>query len=133
MKKYLLLIIVLVVVIGGATAYYMYNKKSASIEDLKTDLSVDASALVSAFEEDENAANADYLEKVIEVSGTVDKSETADGIQSIYLQTVGGMGMVLCQMEEEIIPPANGEKIQIKGICTGYLMDVVLVKCKVVN
>lgn len=133
MKKYLLIFIALVVVLGGATAYYMYNKKSASIEDLKTDTSIDASALVSAFEEDENAANAEYLEKVIEVSGTVDKSETADGIQSIYLQTDGGMGTVLCQMEEEITPPVNGENIKIKGICTGYLMDVVLVKCKVVN
>ncbi|MCB0648501.1 MAG: hypothetical protein KDC49_17650 [Saprospiraceae bacterium] len=133
MKKYLLIIIALIVVLGGSTAYYMYNKKSASIEDLKTDVSVDASALVSAYESDEDAANTEYLEKVIEVSGKVDKSETKDGIQSIYLQTEGGMGTVLCQMEEEITAPVSGENIKIKGICTGYLMDVVLVKCKVVN
>ena len=71
------------------------------------------------------------LNKVIEVTGMVqDILEDTSGV-TVTLQTASGIFGVKCQMDknENTSGVGKGKQVKLKGICTGYLMDVVLVRC----
>ena len=46
-------------------------------------------------------------------------------------------GSVLCHLSEEATKEMSvlieGQTITVKGICTGYLMDVILIKSEIIN
>ena len=97
-----------------------------------------ASELYDSFENNESGANEKYLDKIVEVSGTVLESKTNDeGIFSVTLEGGGMLGGVICQLDElsehERTSFEAGESITFRGKCTGMLMDVVLVRCIEVN
>ena len=100
----------------------------------ETDYALSANELFTAFETDEAAANEKYLDKVVGVEGTVKSvSKDEDGTISVTLSTAGDMFGVICQLDNLSTPKRTefevGEKVAFKGICTGMLMDVVLVRC----
>ena len=137
MKKYLKYI-VLLGFIGIVTAYYMYNKPHKNMEKAKADYSIEASNLLTAFEADESAANAKYLDKTIEVSGTVREASTDDeGMINVTLDTDNELSGVVCQLDNLTTHKKTtfepGEKVSFKGICTGMLMDVIIVRCVQTN
>lgn len=114
--------------IGGSIGFYMFNKPLESTMSMKADYSIEPGVLLAAFEEDEAAANTKYLDKVIEVKGQVQKVEKADDKIAVYLETDNLMSSIIFQMEEAGVQFEKGEEVTLKGICTGYLMDVVLVR-----
>jgi hypothetical protein len=133
MKKSLLIIALVSFTAAAAFGYYMFNKPHQSILSETPAFSSEASALVSEYEADENASNAKYLGKVIEVTGTVsDKSTDNQGVLNITLQG-GDLAGIGCQFDKknqaDAIAMKSGDKVKVKGICTGILMDVVLVDC----
>ncbi len=130
MKKLILLLVLLALGLG---AYYGLSEYNRGLEAAdKVDFSLSCQELFSAFENDENAANAKYLDKVVEISGTVQEVSTnKEGKVTVTLD--GGMLFgVTCEMFDKNVNKqkfAKGNKIKLKGICTGYLSDVVLVRC----
>jgi len=123
--------------IGAFAAYEMYNKPHVNVAEASADISLSADKILNDFSSDENAANSKYLEKIISVKGVVSeiKIEKEKGI--ITLKTKDDFGSVLCHLSDEATSKINlfkeGQVIMIKGICTGFLMDVILVKCEFVN
>ena len=120
--------------IGVIVGYMMYNKPHQNILKAKTDFKMQASDLYGDFETDEKAANGKYLDKIIEISGIIQEVKTdGNGITSITLDAGGLMGGVICQLDEWSEHTDNnfqkGQNITFKGVCTGMLMDVVLVRC----
>ncbi|HNP48052.1 MAG TPA: hypothetical protein PKL85_04400 [Bacteroidia bacterium] len=116
-----------------AFGYYLFNKPHGSIIDETPIFSSKAVGLVDEYEADENSANTKYLGKVIEVEGTVsDKSMDEKGVLNITLKG-GDLAGIGCQFDKNFQTDAmgfkNGDQVKIKGICTGILMDVVLVDC----
>lgn len=135
MKKVLIVCSVLIaaLVIGG---YYMYNKPKESLDSQDAAYSLTADELFTAFEQDENAANAKYLNKIVEVTGIVSAFTTENGEQVVTLETSSGMFGVICRLEmnkEPVKMPEKGAVVKVKGLCTGMLMDVVLVQTVFVN
>lgn len=118
----------LLVLIGGGVGLYMFNKPLESTMALKSDFTMKAADLLIAFESDETLANSKYLDKVIEVSGYVKKLNVDEGKTTVYLDSDNPMSNVIFQLEEFNTSIKEGEKITLKGVCTGYLMDVVLVR-----
>lgn len=108
----------------------MYHKTPESISTLKTEFEVNATELLTAFEENETLANHKFLDKVIAVKGVVDKKEFKDGVLTAYLKTNNPLSKVIFQFENQNENIQEGEHLTLKGICTGYLMDVVLVRAK---
>lgn len=124
MKKWLITASILVVV-AVAAFYYVMNKPHRSVVD-ETALSVSAEALFQSFQENETDANAKYLNNVLQVEGIVKSAETnTDGKVVIVLETGDSMFGVNCTMDKET-NVKEGDKIILKGICTGYLADVVI-------
>ena len=127
MKKILLALIIVIFIICGIGFYY-FNKPLDSIHGMTTEYKLMATELLEAFEEDENKANADYLDKVIEVNGTVQKVEINQDRITVYLETNNLMSSIIFQMEESDGNIKEGDIVNLKGICTGFLMDVVFVR-----
>jgi hypothetical protein len=136
LKKIIITILVLGTIIA-VLAYKMYNKPHLDVASAKADVTISANDLINAFSTNESDANAKYLEKIIEVKGTVSsfKIEKEKGIVSI--ETEDDFGSILCHLSEastlKMKELKGGQAIAIKGICTGFLMDVILVKSEIIN
>lgn len=137
MKKYLKYLVGLLI-IGLASGAYMYYKPHQNIKTSKADVSLSAMEVFQAFESNESTANDQYLDKIMAVSGKVrDVSKNEEGIVSVTLDAGQDMFGVICQLDQlskhtrEDFP--IGEEVSFKGVCTGMLMDVVLVRCVETN
>jgi uncharacterized protein (UPF0333 family) len=126
--KYLLVALALIVITG----FYFYNKPVKSTSSKIADITIKAEELFNQFESNENQANQMYLDKVVSVKGIIKTIAINDSMQAITLNANAEMAGVICEMEQnEKLPDGikPGDAINIKGICTGMLMDVVLVRC----
>ncbi|RMF02340.1 MAG: hypothetical protein D6772_03625 [Bacteroidetes bacterium] len=124
----------LLALIGGGVGFYMWNKPHQNMQNASVDVNITAPQLFEAFSQDETTANAQYLDKVIQVSGTVKEvSQSPEGITKVTLDTGDDMFGVICQLDELSAHKRTdfriGEEVSFKGKCTGMLMDVVLVRC----
>lgn len=118
---------------GAGAGYYLWNKPHEDIAAAKTDVAIDAAKLYETFNADEAAANAQYLDKMIAVSGVVRSSETdAEGSSKVILETGSDFG-VSCELDKFAKHPRTsfpaGEKITLKGLCSGLNLDVQLSRC----
>ncbi len=135
MKK--IIIILCILGIGAASfGFYYYHLPRKGVSGLNPVEIADAKVLFDEFMADEGAANKKYLGKVIEVFGIVQSVNTDDrGSMNVMIDSENDMGSVNCQFEKQSKMPEikTGNSVLIKGICSGILMDVVLVDCEVVT
>ena len=136
MKKisiYLLIICLLGLFIG----YKMYNKPHLNVAEEPASIKLIANILLADFSSDETKANTRYLGKIIAVKGIVDKVSFEGEKAAISLQTEDDFGGVVCYLMEDEFKNSTeikeGQEIVLKGICTGFLMDVILIKCVIVK
>ncbi|APZ47850.1 hypothetical protein BW723_16805 [Polaribacter reichenbachii] len=131
-KKKIILLVLLLVIVGAGISYKMYNKPHKNITETPVDIYVSADTILEEFSLDEKTANSKYLEKIIAVNGAISSLKIENGKGIITLTSNKDFGGVLCHLSEKsskkINTLKNGQIITVKGICTGYLMDVVLVK-----
>jgi hypothetical protein len=130
--RYVIAFVIIAMVIAFMVWKYTFRKTESSVSSQKADVELSAVELLKAFEQDENAANTLYLDKIIQVTGNVESvSEDSVGI-SVYLKEKDAVSGVICSFEKsagEIDAVEKGMPVTIKGICAGYLMDVVMNKC----
>ena len=111
---------------------YMYFKPAEKVVLTEASYEVDAESIFQEFSDNESEANKKYLNKVITVEGKVSEMLTIDSAGlNVTLSTDNPMFGVSCQlpMETDQTSLRIGDDVRIKGLCTGKLMDVVLVKC----
>ena len=136
-RKYLLAALV-VLLLAGWYAYREYNRRPADLTSLKPVDKMDALKLAALYETDESKANTLYLGKAIDVSGTIaDIQNQQDTMINILLGDSDAMHKVSCMMNmnyaAEFKNYKPGDAVTIRGICTGYLMDVELNRCVIIN
>ncbi|MBK7636001.1 MAG: hypothetical protein IPJ13_18270 [Saprospiraceae bacterium] len=134
MNKFLPYIIILAL-LGGGYAYMQYNKGHKETTGAKADFVMGPKDLLEAFDTDETSANQKYLDKIIEIEGIVKAFDSTDSGSSLSLEAGSEMSAIICEFEsaEAVKNISVGQKVKIKGFCTGKLMDVVLVRCSFVN
>jgi hypothetical protein len=117
---------------GGFVAYRMYTKPHRSIEQEKA-LTITASQLAADYESNETGANKKYLDKAILVKGAI--ADLASNQEHKTVVTLQGTDMigVQCTLQGTETGLKNGDVIEVKGFCTGYLTDVVLDRCILVK
>jgi tRNA_anti-like len=122
---------------AGTYGLNEYNRKHPDTHQLNAAFKVDAVDLVSLFEADASTATKQYADKVIDVHGFVSGIQVTDTSGTVFLKGGTSSSSVMCQFDQkalrEITQVRNGELVTIKGICSGYLMDVVMVRCIVVD
>lgn len=133
MKKYLKYILLLGI-LGAIVGYNLINKDFENMTEAISEIQLSATQLFSDYENNEPKANKKYLDKIVEVSGRVKEvSQDENGMTSLTLETESDMFGVICQLDNLTKHARTdfkeGEEVKLKGICTGVLMDVVLVRC----
>jgi hypothetical protein len=130
--KVALFIVLVIAVAGILYALILFNKKHVDTSKAKPDFVITAITLQKEFEDNEKIASAKYINKILEVSGTIASITPADSSHlNISLKTGSDMSSVICTF-----PLAgnenrfkSGEEIRLRGECSGFLMDVLLNNC----
>ncbi len=133
-SRLLAVVILLCGVIGVGSGYYMFQKKHDNLADLEADYSLTAMELFHEYEADESKANGVYLDKVIQISGTLaEKSKLGESEVVLFIRPEDEIFGVSCAFSGADAKAAlaldEGTELSIKGICTGINMDVNLVRC----
>lgn len=140
MKK-IFLISLIVMLIGALSALYIYtqvyNKPHINIYESQADFNVAAVDLIADFESDEQNANQRYLDRIVQVNGTIRNIETVNGLSVITLGNDNELAGVICNMDptenKEVLGLEVGQTLEAKGICTGYLLDVIIVRAVIID
>ncbi len=140
MKPRSIIVVVLAFAVGGGLyAWKEFQRKPTGADALVAKESLSAADLLKAFQTDEVAATAKYVgatEQAVDVSGTIRAMEPADGGKvNVTLETGDALAGVVCEFAEADVPKdwRSGASVNVKGICTGMLLDVVLVRCAAVE
>ena len=91
-------------------------------------ISVDATVLVKAFQENEAQAYKTYLDKVLLIKGIVSNTaENQTGGHTVTLSSEDPFAGVMATLDStETKQVKVGDNIQVKGFCKGFLSDVVI-------
>ena len=86
---------------------------------------------------DEKQADEIYTGKVIEITGTVKEVSFLNNRNTLILQGKDKNSGVICDMNANQIDAIHkislGDKITAKGICKGFLKDVVMLNCIIIT
>jgi hypothetical protein len=117
--------------------YKIYNKPHVNVADKSADIAQTANILFTDFSTDETKANTTYLDKIIAVKGVVANIAEEGEKMVVTFQTSDDFGSVICYLTEKDSKNSakikEGQTLVLKGICTGFLMDVILVKCVITD
>jgi hypothetical protein len=125
--------IIILAFAGAGYGWYQYQKAPPDIRAQKAGIEISAVELLKAFQQNETAGIAKYVDKILIVAGTVTDIQTdSSGQATVSLQTGDLLAAVTCsfyQNDEGVKKVKAGSLVRIKGVCTGMLTDVVLNKC----
>jgi hypothetical protein len=132
--KYRFFVILIVIALLSAVMVwkYTFRKSETSVSEQKAEIEMKASELVKDYEMNENAANQKYIGKIILVSGIVNSIDTDSLNITVVLKESSATAGVMCSFDKnkvDVTQITPGTSVNIKGVCTGYLMDVVMNKC----
>ncbi len=136
-KKYRFLFISAVFLV---IAYIMYETMLSyqfkNIKHSSPEFTISTSELTNEFNTNEELANKEYIDKVIEVYGKIKKISTLNNRRTIILESKNAIN-IICDLDDTEKTDINTLKINqqlyIKGICKGYLKDVILLNCFIVT
>ncbi len=120
-KKILLAVIIAIIGIAAIMGYVLWNKPHKNVEAADA-TKITAVDLYNIFVTDSAKARSSYADKVLLVSGKVNRvSPNQQGQQVIYIETPVSGAYINCTMEEKSDGIKAGDDITIKGICSGYI------------
>jgi methyl-accepting chemotaxis protein len=133
-RKGLIITVIIFLVILGAIIIYLwtFRKSDLSVSSKKADVEIRSGELIQSFEKNEKLANEAYLNKIIVLAGTVDNISEDSLTVTVYLKDKDAVSGIICSFNKSVLDISKiskGSKIKVKGICSGYLLDVVLNKC----
>lgn len=136
MKKIIIAVLILIVIVA-VTVFKVYNKPHINVTKTAPDISIFYKELINEFEADENKANSKYLDEIIQISGPISKIALERGKTIITIGEEELFGNIDCHMSSEEKDDFEklkvGQEIKLKGVCTGYLLNVVLVRTVLTN
>ena len=137
MKKIILSVLVLALVGAAGTYYYAFvYSKNRKFDMVNAEaMTIEANALVKAFQENETEANKTYLDKVLLISGSVSATDqTQTGDRTLTLSSDDPFAGVMVTLDSTEAAAINmNDKVTVKGFCKGFLSDVVITSAIVVK
>lgn len=137
-KKYLVFAILIIIIIAGIYGYKEYNRKVADVSSAAPQEVINATEMLAAFTTDEAVATKKFAGKTVLVTGIVAEIiNQQDTIMNVFLGNNEDISKVSCLMDmrkkKAFKNISVGKQISIKGICTGFLADVEMNRCVVVQ
>ncbi|WP_027391553.1 OB-fold protein [Aquimarina latercula] len=137
-KNKITIFLLSLLLIAGAYFYIeYYNTSHIDINNASTEISTDSQKLTASFINNENDANLIYKNKIVEVVGVVKEVTFLNNRNTIILEGENKNSSVLCDMQSDqlgiVKSLKKGQKIELKGVCKGFLKDVILLNCMLIN
>ncbi len=137
MFKKIAIVSIPIIVIAAIYGYKEFNRKPADLLDIKPQVTITVDSIVAAYENDEAKANAQFLGKTILVNGIIaEMNNQQDTLLNVILgnEALHNVSCLLDKGQLQFFKKYNvGKPIAIKGICTGFLADVELNRCVIVD
>jgi len=129
--KIALAVVFFLAVAGIGAALYLYNLKPKNLQKVKPDFILTANDLQKAFDTEEVVSSAKYINKIIEVSGEIISVKPGEKNSiNISLRTGSDLSSVICTFpNSDTTFFKTGNQITLRGVCSGFLMDVLLNNC----
>ncbi len=135
-KKYILTGLMVAVIGGVAVWYFIFYKPTHFKRDVADEqaISITAVQIVKDFTANEDSANKVYLNKAIAITGQViDSKKNQDGKPTVTLKSDDSFSNIYCTLKDDVGQIQGGSTITVKGICTGFLSDVVIIDAIIVK
>lgn len=134
--KIILYALLAVIAFTAIVTAWMYFKPHASVRNKQTAYKLSAKQLADAFSNDEEKANSLYTGKVLEIKGYLQEVTFHDSTVVLMLGDVSQSNGVSCFLRDDsknIQSLKAGNEVTVKGICSGFLLDVVVENCILLN
>ncbi len=117
-------------VIGG---YYIFNFRGIDIRSVNTEVRITTNELFKDFNSEKETSFNQYIEKAIEIKGTLYQVTHKGDTYSLLLRGENLESLVLCEMQKDQAPIVKtltiGDQVKVKGILKGFLMDAIVLNC----
>lgn len=103
------------------------------IENISTELNISSKKLVANFLKNEEMADDAYAGKIVEITGQVKEVTFLNNRNTVILYGENNSSGIICDFgtnqSEEIRSLLKNDQVVIKGICKGFLKDVIILNC----
>lgn len=114
---------------------YTNDSSEKKLIKAKATYTIKASDLVHFFSKNENKSNHLYTGEIIEITGTIKDITFLNDRTTVILKSDSASFGVICDInpnqQETINQLKKHQKIKVKGICKGFLKDVILLNCTI--
>lgn len=137
-KTILRLLVVLTVLVCFWTYDALQKPVVSDVSAMTSTNRLETDEILALFQGNEDKANATYTNKVIEVHGVIKEISFLNHRKTIILASGKFKeNFVICDMSPLNETTTNtllvGDTITLKGICKGYLLDLILLNCIPIN
>ncbi len=140
LKNWKRLIIFIAALVAGLIFYtlYLYNMPHRDVKNEKNIVQIDAKDLFLAYEQNEPEADKKFLDKTIEITGKISEINIAQEDNPIIIfkneEDFFGVSCNFVNGTTKQLKMLNtDDSVIVKGICKGYLSDVVLIDCIIIE
>ena len=134
-KIFISVILLLLIVNGYYFVVPLFKSSEKNLENETAELVVNSSDLVNSYTLNEQKSDSLYAGKIIEVTGYVKEITFLNNRNTIILNSKTEIFGVICDVnpnqKEKIELLKEHQKIRVKGICKGFLKDVILLNCSI--
>ena len=132
-KFFLATVIVLLLVNIYSYVLPLFKTSEKNLEKVASEIALNSDKLVSSYLSNPKKSEALYSGKIIELEGFVKEVSFLNNRNTVILYTKNKDSCVICDVHssqiEKIKTLKKHQKIHIKGICKGFLKDVILLNC----
>ena len=133
-NKGLFIIVAGLLLVNGYYYIVPYFKEShKNLELIASDAALHSDDLINSYIVNEEKTNALYSGKIIEVTGFVKEVTFLNNRNTVILYSKNKTSGIICDVHpsqiEKVKTLKEHQKIVVKGICKGFLKDVVLLNC----
>lgn len=93
--------------------------------------------LIAYFNLDEELGDKKFANKILQVNGIIDNISTVNGNGVITFKEINNKSSVICHLKPKeqfkLLKYKKTNLIVIKGNCTGFLLDVMMTNCVIVD
>ena len=137
MKKknniFYIIIVILLLINGYYYVLPIFKESNKNLENVAFEIALNSNELVNQFIYNEERANEIYTGKIIEVEGFVKEVTFLNNRNTVILYSKNKTSGVICDINKSQIKLVKKlkehQKVKVKGICKGFLKDVVLLNC----
>lgn len=133
-SKFFLIVIVVLILFGGYLFISsLFKESNQPLNTTTADLVVHSNELIKDFSINEKQSVKIYAGKIIEVKGVVEEINYLNNKTTLILKGDDSNFGIICEMNpienDKVAELKPNDSILIKGICKGYLKDVILLNC----